>query len=150
MYRSKTTTARHQCIARSVVRPLRNWGVPNDYLNPNSSSMKMITWNCQGAGNVAFRDHAYELHSRHRPQILTIVESRIAEERAQVVIETLPYTHSWRVDPTSFSGGIWMLWKESNDLKVEILINSEYNIHALFKEPHGAGVRDADELCGCV
>ena len=93
--------------------------------------MKMITWNCQGAGNVAFRDHAYELHRRHRPQILTIVESHIAEERAQVVIETLSYTHFWRVDPTSSFGGIWMLWKESNDLKVEILINSEYNIYAL-------------------
>lgn len=36
-----------------------------------------------------------------------------------------------------------MPWNESNDLKVGILTNSEYSIHALVKEPHGAGVRGA-------
>ena len=105
--------------------------------------MKMIVWNCQGAGNVAFRNPTYELHHKHRPQILIIVEPRIVEERAQAVIDTLLYTHSRRVDPTSFYGGIWMLWNESNALKVEILTNSEYNIHTLVKEPHGAGVGGA-------
>ena len=46
MYRIKTTTARHQCSIWSTVRTLRTLGIPNDYLNPNSSSMKMIVWNC--------------------------------------------------------------------------------------------------------
>ena len=82
------------------------WGAPNDYLNPNTSSMKMIAWNCQGAGSETFQNHAYELHRRHRPNILIIIEPRIAEARAQAVINTLLYTHSRRVDPTSFSGGI--------------------------------------------
>nr|POE81526.1 hypothetical protein CFP56_29151 [Quercus suber] len=40
----------------------------------------------KGAGSVTFRNHAYELHRRHRPQILIIVEPHIAEERAQAVI----------------------------------------------------------------
>ena len=62
--------------------------------------MKMIAWNCQGLDSVTFCNHAYELHRRHRPQILIIVEPRIVEERAQAVINTLPYTHSWQVDPT--------------------------------------------------
>ena len=69
-------------------------GVPNDYLNPNTSSMKMIAWNCQGASSVTFRNHAYELHRRHRPNILIIIEPRIAKARAQAVINILPYTHS--------------------------------------------------------
>ena len=71
--------------------------------------MKMIAWNCQGAGNDTFRTHAYELHRWHHPDILIIVEPRIAEGRAQAVIDTLPYTHSRKVDPTGFSGGIWLL-----------------------------------------
>ena len=71
--------------------------------------MKMIAWNCQGAGSVTFRIYAYELYSRHRPDILIIVEPRIAEGRAQAVINTLPYTHSRRVNPMSFSRGIWLL-----------------------------------------
>ena len=85
MYRIKTMTTRHQCTTWSVVRTLRNWGVPNDYLNPSTSSMKMIVWNCEGNGNVAFQNHAYELHRRHRPQILIIVKIPIAEERAQLL-----------------------------------------------------------------
>ena len=83
------------------------------------------------------------MHRRHCPQILIIVKPRIAEERAQAIIDTLLYTHSRRVDPTSFYGGIWMLLNESNALMVEILTNSEYNIHALVKEPHGARVGGA-------
>ena len=69
-------------------------GVPNDYLNPNTSSMKMINWNCQGVGSVTFRKHAYELHRRQRPNILIIIEPYIAEARAQAVINNLPYTHT--------------------------------------------------------
>ena len=83
--------------------------VPYDSLYPHSPSIKMIAWNCQGAGSVTFRTYAYELYSRHRPDILIIVEPHIAEGRAQAVINTLPYTHSRRVNPMSFSGGIWLL-----------------------------------------
>ena len=55
--------------------------------------MKMIVWNCQGVGSVTFRNHAYELHRWHCPNILIIIEPRIVEARAQAVINTLPYDH---------------------------------------------------------
>ena len=126
MYRINITT---QTAAKTPM----TWGVPNDYLNPNTSSMKMIAWNCQGAGSVTFRNHAYELHRRHRPEILIILKPRIAEERAQAVINTLPYNHSWLVDLTGFSGGVWLLWNESPSFNMEILTHSEYSIHALVK-----------------
>ena len=95
--------------------------------------MKMIAWNCQGAGSVTFCTHAYELHCRHRPDILIIVEPRIVDGRAQAVIDTLPYTHSRKVDPTGFSGGIWLLWNESTSFSVEILTHSDHSLHALVK-----------------
>ena len=68
--------------------------------------MKMIAWNCQGARNEMFRAHAYELHRRYHPNTLIIIEPRIADARAQKVIDTFPYFHSHRVDPAGFSGGI--------------------------------------------
>ena len=135
MYRIKTMTTRHQCIIRSTVRTPRTLGVPNDYLNPNSSSMKLVPWNYQGPGNVAFCNHAHELYCSHRPQILIIVEPHIAEDWAQTVIDTLPYSHSQRVDSIGFLGGIWMLWNEGRNLKVEMLTTSEYIIPALVKVP---------------
>ena len=86
--------------------------------------MKMIAWNCQGAGNEMFR---------HRPNILIIIEPRIAEIGAQGVIDTLLYSHSSRVDLTGFSGGIWLLWNEGPSFSVEIITCNEHNIHALIK-----------------
>ena len=53
-----------------------------------------------------FSAHAYELHRRHRPEMLIIIEPRISDDRAQAVIDSLPYTHSYRVDPTGYFGGI--------------------------------------------
>ena len=118
LYRLKTTTAQHQWPTLPVVRTPRTSEVPYDSLYPHSPSMKMIAWNCQGEGSDTFRTHAYELHRRHHPDILIIVEPRIAEGRAQAVINTLPYTHSRKVDPTGFSGGIWLLWNESSSFNV--------------------------------
>ena len=89
--------------------------------------MKIVAWNCQGARNEAFCTHAHELYHLHRSQILIIVEPRIAGERAQAVIDSLPYSHSQRVDPTSFLGGIWIMWNEDSRLIVEILTTSEYS-----------------------
>ena len=80
-----------------------------------------------------FRAHAYELHRRHRPNILIIIKPHIAEAQAQGVIDTLPYSHSSRVDPAGFSGGIWLLWNEGPSFSVEIITCSEHSIHALIK-----------------
>ena len=82
-----------------------------------------------------FCAHAYKLHQRHRPNILIIIEPRIAEARAQGVIDTLPYSHSRCVDPAGFSGGIWLLWKEGPSFSVEIFTCSKHSIHALVKVP---------------
>ena len=95
--------------------------------------MKMIAWNYQGAGNEMFSNHAYELHRRHRPEMLIIIKPCISEDRAQTVIDSLPYTHSHRVDPTGYSGGIWLLWNESPSFMVEINTRSEHSIDAFVK-----------------
>ena len=135
LYRIMTTTARHQGLSLTTVRTPLTWEVPNEPPIRSASAMKMIAWNCQGAGNEMFRAHAYELHRRHRPNILIIIEPRIAEARAQEVIDTLPYSHSCRVDPAGFSGGIWMLWNEGPSFSVEIITCSDHSIHALVKVP---------------
>ena len=80
-----------------------------------------------------FSNPAYELYRRHRPNMLIIIEPRISEDRAQAMIDTLPYTHSHRVDSTGYSGGIWLLWNESSSFMVEIITCSEHSIYALVK-----------------
>ena len=51
------------------------------------------------------------------------------------MINTLPYSHSHRVNPVGFSGGIWLLWNEGPSFSVEIITCSEHSIHALVKVP---------------
>ena len=80
-----------------------------------------------------FSNRTYKLHRRHRPNMLIIIEPHISEDRAQAVIDSLPYTHSHRVDPTSYSGDIQLLWNESPSFMVEIITRSEHSIHALVK-----------------
>ena len=75
-----------------------------------------------------FHAYAYELHRRHRPNILIIIEPRIAEARAQGVIDLY-------VDLAGFSCGIWLLWNEGPSFNVEIITCSEHSIHALVKVP---------------
>ena len=55
LYRIKTTTLRHQCLPLLAARIPLTWGAPNKSLTPFSSSMKMISWNCQGIENEMFR-----------------------------------------------------------------------------------------------
>ncbi|KAK4593216.1 hypothetical protein RGQ29_017379 [Quercus rubra] len=99
-------TATHQCFTRSTARTPRTFGrVVNDYLNPNTSSMKIVAWNYEGTGNEAFCTHAHEIYRQHHPQIMIIVEPHIADDHAQAVTDTLPYSHSQRVDPVGYSGG---------------------------------------------
>ena len=68
LYRIKMMIATHQCISRSTARTPRTSGrVPNDYLNPNTTSMKLVAWNCQGVRNEAFHTHAHEIYRLHFP-----------------------------------------------------------------------------------
>lgn len=81
------------------------------------------------------RTHAHELYRQHHPQIMIIVEPRIVDDHAQAVIDTLPYSHSQKVDPIGYSSGIWLLWSEDSRLIVEILTTNAYSILALVKIP---------------
>ena len=51
------------------------------------------------------------------------------------MIDTLPYSHSRRVDSAGFSSNIWLLWNEGPSFSVEIITCSEHSIHALVKVP---------------
>ena len=62
LYRIMTTTTRHQGLSLTTARTPLTWEVQNESLTPFATSMKMIAWNCQGAENEMFRNHAYELH----------------------------------------------------------------------------------------
>ncbi|KAK8714074.1 hypothetical protein V6N13_149275 [Hibiscus sabdariffa] len=63
----------------------------------------------------------------HRPTLLGLVEPRISGARANLVIAALGFPHSYRVEASGFSGGIWLCWSDS--VHVEVLLHHFQFLH---------------------
>ena len=67
-------------------------------------SIKIITWNCQGAGKPAFPVHCLGLKHSYHPHIMVIMETKISNRRAQRIIQSFGFQplyrpfrrHGWR------------------------------------------------------
>uniref|UniRef100_A0A2N9FQ21 Reverse transcriptase domain-containing protein n=1 Tax=Fagus sylvatica TaxID=28930 RepID=A0A2N9FQ21_FAGSY len=95
----------------------------------NSLSMKILLWNCRGAGNPNFRRNFAALMNYHHPAIVALVETRISGQRAVSVSSSLGFDSVVRSDAIGFSGGIWLLW-DSTQVQLDILSVSTQVIHA--------------------
>ena len=42
--------------------------------------MKIITWNCQGAGKLAFPVHCLGLKHSYQPHIMVVIETQVAPQ----------------------------------------------------------------------
>ncbi|XVE93925.1 hypothetical protein REPUB_Repub01dG0236100 [Reevesia pubescens] len=67
----------------------------------------------KGAGSVKFKRYVKELIIVNKVDLLIIVEPRISGETADKVIKQLGFDGFAKVDAVGFSGGIWVLWKNS-------------------------------------
>ena len=75
----------------------------------NVLSMKILLWNCRGAGNPNFHRNFVELMHSHQPTIVVLVETQILGQRAMDVSIALGFDRVIRSDVEGFSGGIWLL-----------------------------------------
>uniref|UniRef100_A0A2N9EFE1 Reverse transcriptase domain-containing protein n=1 Tax=Fagus sylvatica TaxID=28930 RepID=A0A2N9EFE1_FAGSY len=95
----------------------------------NFLSMKVLLWNCRGAGNPNFRRNFADLKRSHQPTIVVLVETRISGQRAVEVSTALGFDRVIRSDAEGFSGGIWLLW-DSGSVTLDILHVNNQAIHA--------------------
>lgn len=113
----------------------KNYGVPDycplpDY--PNSSSMKLLVWNCRGAGNKVFKRNLRELILIHKPTILVLMETKVQFSSMGLFFNKLGFTASTHVDPVGKCGGIWMLWDPFKSTVMALDANSQV-IHVKIK-----------------
>lgn len=54
------------------------------------------------------------------PDIIVLVETIISGPKAVNVIRRIGFSNSHRVEARGFSGGIWVLWKSSFDVLMEV------------------------------
>ncbi|KAK4482042.1 hypothetical protein RD792_012965 [Penstemon davidsonii] len=95
-----------------------------------SSPMKILTWNCQGAGGDNFRTNFRELVKIHHPDIVYLLETKVSETRAEVISNSLGFSGVCRAPIDGRSGGIWLLWQKEN-IRVEVLSVDPQVIHAI-------------------
>ncbi|KAK3230979.1 hypothetical protein Dsin_002860 [Dipteronia sinensis] len=93
----------------------------------------ICVWNVRGAGKQLFSTNIVDLRRLYQFDILAIFEPRISGSKASSVIRNIGFSNSFVVDAAGFSGGIWLLWNNSQ-VKLQIIASSRQCITALVEE----------------
>ncbi|KAI7989060.1 hypothetical protein LOK49_LG13G00632 [Camellia lanceoleosa] len=118
-----------------TLRVRRILGTPDFVLLPSfpkSVSMKLLIWNCRGAGNKAFRRTMKELEKTHKPSIIVLMVTKVELSSIGLFFNKLGFTASSHVDPVGRSGRIWILWDPFRATVMVFNVNAQV-IHAKIK-----------------
>lgn len=66
-------------------------------------AMKLISWNCKGAGMRGFIMHCLRLKLAHHPHVMVLMETQVTEIRAECIIPTLGFAAHFRVPAIGFA-----------------------------------------------
>lgn len=80
--------------------------------------MIIMTWNCQGACSSEFIRAAHLFINTHRPDVLALLETKVAGEKANEVCKQLGFSSWVRVEALGFSGGIWIIWNDKVNIRI--------------------------------
>ena len=72
--------------------------------------MKLISWNCRGTNNAAFRRNCHELLNLHRPDAICLIETKASSREPPRFLSKLGFTENYQVPSTGLAGGIWLFW----------------------------------------
>lgn len=94
----------------------------------NIRVLRILYWNCRGAGSQRFCNILNDLIRIHRVDLVFIAEPRINGDRVEEIAKKLSLCCIQRIEATGRSGGLWMLAKDGT-FKFEILIVGTHFIH---------------------
>lgn len=81
--------------------------------------MNLLCWNCRGLGNHRTVWELCHLVKEKKPRILFLMETKIRQSRMQTLRSKLGLEGMFVVDPVELSGGLVLLWQESNGLTIQ-------------------------------
>ncbi|WCJ36333.1 Polynucleotidyl transferase ribonuclease H-like superfamily protein [Euphorbia peplus] len=91
--------------------------------------MKIISWNCFGAGGTEFFRATRHLLSVHDPDIFVLLEPRLPGRRAVDLCRRLNFSSVQIVEAEGFSGGVWVFWHDSR-LKLQVYFKNNQFLHS--------------------
>lgn len=96
--------------------------------------MIIICWNVRGAACTKFIPTTMELICNHHVDIFFLCEPRISGKKAADTMKLLGIPCYEIVDSISFSGGLWLLWKDTN-VNIEIIGTTDQSITTCVTSP---------------
>ncbi|XP_031120956.1 uncharacterized protein LOC116024196 [Ipomoea triloba] len=79
--------------------------------------MIFITWNCQGAASREVLRALKEIKKTYKPDLLGLLETKVSGSKADEICNRLGFDEWLRVEALGFSGGIWVFWNSTLDIK---------------------------------
>ncbi|KAK8611922.1 hypothetical protein V6N13_131960 [Hibiscus sabdariffa] len=81
----------------------------------------------QGCADLKFLNALRQYLRDNKPDVVGLVEPRISGYKADLIISSLGFPHSHRIEAVGFSGGLWLCW--FNTVSIDILINHFQFLH---------------------
>lgn len=98
-------------------------------------AMNILMWNCRGALNPDFKRQIFEMAVNHNLTIMVIIETRVRGDRAERIIDDLPFDGFITTETIGYARGLWVLWKKE-EADIDLLAATEQEIHATIKVCH--------------
>ncbi|KAK8607663.1 hypothetical protein V6N13_046272 [Hibiscus sabdariffa] len=94
---------------------------------PDKVGMSTTIVSTQGCGHPKFLTSVKQYLRDDNPDILGIVEPCISGSLADVVIGSLGFAYSHKIEASSFSSGIWLCWRD--EIRVVVLMHHFQFLH---------------------
>jgi len=95
--------------------------------------MKILSWNVQGVKKELFSEELRFIQKSLQPDLVFLLETMVSEANTKRIIPHLGFPCYDFVNPINHSGGIWVLWNNTN-IKASVLIKEDRAIHMLVFE----------------
>jgi len=95
--------------------------------------MKILAWNVRGAKKRQISEEIRLIQKTHQPDLLFLLETMVTEENTKRIIPHLGFQYHDFSNPINHSGGIWVLWNNTN-IRANVLIKEDRAIHMLVFE----------------
>jgi hypothetical protein len=96
--------------------------------------MILLSWNCRGLGNPwAVRELCHMVKTK-KPTLLFLMETKSRKNKMEGIRIKIGFEGLFVVDPVGRSGGLALLWKDSDDLEIQNY--TRRHINAVVKGPN--------------
>jgi exonuclease III len=106
------------------------------------NTMKILSWNYRGLENPRTVRDLCLMVKEKRPEVVFLIETKCRSAKMEQIRVRIGFEGLFVVDLIGKSGGLALLWRESNTLEIQNY--SRWHINAVMKEFEGRGTMETN------